>query len=920
MGIIRFAIENPVKITVAVILVVLFGLLSLFEIPVQLTPDVDRPIITVETYWRGASPEEIESEIVDRQEEKLKSVSNLQKMTSSSREGQATINLEFPVYVDRDIAYRDVSDKLRQVTGYPEEVDEPVILAADANDMSTTIAWLILFAEDGRDIAHLKTFVEDQIKPQLERADGVAEVPVYGGRDREIQIEVDAHLLAARELTFRDLEQALRGQNKNISAGTIAQGKRDYTYRTIGEYRRIADIEETVIAHRGGGPIRVRDVATVHDGLKKQYAFVRSKGKYVLAMPAKRETGANVIQTMRELNERVVAVNHDLLEPQGLGLTLVRIYDETDYIWSSIGLVVQNMFIGGLLAVVVLLLFLRDGSATGIIAVAIPISVIGTFLVITLLGRTLNVILLAGMAFAVGMVVDNAIVVLENIYRHRAMGKSRREAAFDGAREVWGAVLASTLTTMAVFLPVITIREEAGQLFKDIAVAIAVGVGLSLIVSVLVIPPMASRFFHAARAHKSGGDKPWRFAVWVSSLVALINRRISTRLAVVAGLSGLAIAGSWVLVPAAEYLPLGNKNLVFGFIFSPPGYSIEEFQRMAQLVEEGDPDDPYDGLRYAWEAELDSPEALHLPPVDIALGKGGETVRTVVPPPIENFFFVGYGGAAFMGATSKEETNVKPLEYVLRRAGRRIPGVFNDARQASLFASGGHRGAATIDVEIRGDDMDAVAASAGALVGKLMEKGFGYPAPDPANFALGQPEVRFVPDRTKAADLGLNVQDLGFVLEATVDGAFVGEFNDHGDKIDMVIAVAGTDGATVEEVAQTPIYTPTGHIVPLASIVDVRRTTAPQQINHSEQMNSITLSVTPQTGVPLQETMRDLEEEIITPLRAEGVIPPTVFVVLAGTADRLTQTQHSLIGNFENVVQRPRIAGLSVAVSIGLLL
>lgn len=917
MGIIRFAIENPVKVTVAVILIVLFGLLSLFEIPIQLTPDVDRPVITVQTFWAGASPQEIESEIVDRQEEKLKSVTNLKKMTSTSRESEASIKLEFPVGVDKDIAYRDVSDKLRQVSNYPEEVDEPVMSATDA-EMANTIAWMILYAEEGQDIAHLKTFVEDQVKPQLERAEGVAEVSVYGGLDREIQVEVDAHLLAARGLTFRNVEAALRRQNINISAGTIAQGKRDYTYRTVGEYRNTEDIENTVIAYRDGGPILVRDVAKVIDGLKKQYAFVRSKGKYVLALPARRETGANVIDTMRNLKTQLASVNREILHPRGLGLELTQVYDETTYIWSAIWLVVRNIFFGGLLAVIVLLLFLRSGSATGIIAVAIPISVIGTFLVITLLGRTLNVVMLAGMAFAVGMVVDNAIVVLENIYRHRAMGKSRGQAALDGAREVWGAVLASTLTTMAVFLPVITIQEEAGQLFKDIAIAIATAVGLSLTVSILVIPPLASRFFHASKAHALG-DKPWRFAQWVSSLVGAINRRIGTRLAVVAGLSGLAFLGSWWLMPAAEYLPAGNQNLVFGFIFSPPGYSIDEFKRMGLIVEEGDPNDPYDGIRRAWEASEDEELAARLPTVDIPVGKKGDTVQTVVPPPIDNFFYVAFSGSAFMGCTSKESTNVKPLEYVMADAGDRIPGVFTMFTQTSLFR-GGLRGGGSVDMEIRADDLDAVVASANAIMGMVMANGYGYPSPDPANFALGRPEIQLIPDRARAADVGLDVRDLGFIVEACIDGAFVGEYNDRGDKIDMVITVAGTGGATVEEIGQIPIFTATGHGVPITSVAELRRTTAPQQINHIEEMASVTLSIKPKTGVPLAETMRELEEDIIAPLRASGAIPPSVTTALAGTADKLTQTQRALVGNFEGVVEQPRLLGLSVSSSMGILL
>jgi len=291
----------------------------------------------------------------------------------------------------------------------------------------------------------------------------------------------------------------------------------------------------------------------------------------------------------------------------------------------------------------------------------------------------------------------------------------------------------------------------------------------------------------------------------------------------------------------------------------------------------------------------------------------------VTPPPIENYFFVSFGGTAFMGATSKEETNVKPLEYLMNRAGGRLPGVFAFFTQTSLFR-GGLQGGNTVDIEIRADDLDAVIESARAIMDRIMETGYEYPKPNPANFALGRPEIQLIPDRAKAADLGLDVRDVGFVLESCIDGAFVGEYNDHGDKIDMAITVAGTDNLTVEQIGQIPIYTPSGHVIPIASIAELKQTTAPQQINHIEEMSSVTLSVKPRTGVPLQETMRELQEDIIAPLRESGAIAPSVMTVLAGTADKLTQTQRALLGNFEGVVTRPQIFGLSIGASMLVLL
>jgi len=902
MGIIRFAIHNPVKVAVAVILLVLFGMLSIFRIPIQLTPNVDRPLITVTTNWEGTSPQEIEREIVDRQEEKLKGVRNLKKMTSVSREGFADITLEFYVGTDKDVALRDVSEKLRQVTGYPEEVDEPTIQTTGTEE-TETIAWIIFHGREGEDVSYLKDMVEDDVKPILERADGIASVDVYGGREREVKVVVDPYRLAARGLTLRDVELALRRHNENISAGTIRQGKREFTYRTVGQYERVEDVENTVIAYDDGGPVFVADVAEVLNTLKKQYAFVKSKGEYVLALPARRETGANVILTMEALKEQIEYCNRNILHPQGLGLELTQVYDETVYIKSAIRLVTQNLLIGGSLAIIILLVFLRSGSATGIVAFSIPISVISTFLAVSALGRNLNVVMLAGLAFAVGMVVDNAIVVLENIYRHRQMGKDRFAAALEGTREVWGAVLASTLTTMAVFLPVVFIEEEAGQLFRDIAIAICCAVGLSLAVASTVIPTLSARVLGVSQKLLDAEKQSGHVAAAVGAIVRRMNRSWLARLAVILALVTGAAYGSAVLMPPTDYLPSGNRNLIFGFLIAPPGYSLDTYRRISQAIEEGTAEDPL-GLEAYWLADRDSEEQNPtLPPVIMRVGSGDEMLeKEVAAPPIDNFFFVVWGGNCFMGATSKQQQRVSPLVEVLNRAGGRVPGATPFFFQTSLFGNIGAGNA--IQLDIRGDDLAEVTASAGALMMPIMER-FGFPRPDPTNFALGRPEVRIRTDREKAADLGLNVADVGFIVSACVDGAFVGNFYDMGDEIDLRLHVKDTENLTIQEVGQIPIHTPSGRIVPLASAVNFTSTTEPQQINHIEEMPAVSLTVQPPPGMALQTAMQILEDEIIAPLRAAGAVPPTVITALAGTADKLVQTREALFGSWKGKSLRP---------------
>ncbi len=559
-GPIGFSVANPIKVSVGVILLLLFGVLAFRAIPVQLTPDVDPTIITVSTDWIGTAPEEVEREIIEPQEDVLKNVRNLFKMQATASQGSAEIELEFTVGTDLDAAYGEVSDALREVSDYPDDADEPTITRGEAG-AGSPVAWMLLTADDpGFNLQGLGDPAEERIKPFFERVDGVSEVRVYGGREREVHIEFDPARLAQRGVTVEDLGRALSGENTNVSAGDLSEGRYDVRVRTVGRYDELEQVENTVVASDAAGtPIRVRDFAEVSLGYVKRRGFVRSRGQIALAFPVYKEPGANVISVLEEVRNRLAEMNDQVLpaiaqsvaRQNGLErvpvLRLEQVYDETIYINDALALVQNNLVIGGVLAVVTLLVFLEWGRLrklvlwsaptlvalmvltrlvpegtpvlivslllvgvlavvlararpTLIIALSIPICVIGTFVVMVALGRNINVISLAGLAFATGMVVDNGIVVLENIDRHLQLpepdGRPKRpvRAALDGAGEVWGAVLASTLTTLAVFLPVLTVAGEAGQLFRDIAIALSAAVALSLIVSITVIPAAAARW------------------------------------------------------------------------------------------------------------------------------------------------------------------------------------------------------------------------------------------------------------------------------------------------------------------------------------------------------------------------------------------------------------------------------------------
>ncbi len=880
MKIIENAIRFPVTTAVGVILLVLFGAIGFFRLPIQLTPTVQEPEVTVTTVWPGASPQEVEREIVDEQEEQLKGLDGLIKMESSSADSRGTVTLTFQVGTDLDAALLKVSNRLEQVPSYPDNADKPVLRTVDV--FANAAAWFAIVSteEDGftGDISTLYDFVDDFIKPEFERVPGVAVANIFGGQEREMHVLVDPARLAARRVTLNQLGTALERENRNYSGGDFGEGKRRYVVRTVGEYGSPQEIEEIVIAVRNGVPIYLKDVARAELGYRKVSARVFHKGEQVIALNTVKEAGSNVLEMMAELQEIVRRLNTDLLHPRGL--ELVQVYDETDYIHSAIVLVRQSIFIGGFLAVAVLLLFLRSATSTLVVAVAIPISIIGAFLMMYVFGRTLNVISLAGMAFAVGMVVDNAIVVLENIYRHSQMGKERFAAAYDGAREVWGAVLASTLTTVAVFIPVVFIEEEVGQLFGDIALAISCAVALSLVVSITVIPSLSAKILRAAEhdPQRRGIHNLWGatalargFTRMVTGSVHWITGSILVRLAVVVVLTVASLGFSYWLMPKTEYLPVGNNNFIFGVLLPPPGLNLEEVSSFHNVIEEK--------LRPLWEAPDGSPEAASLP--------GGG---------IRDFFFVVLQNQAFLGARANVPLRVAELIPPIQGAGFQVPGAIVFAQQSSIFQQSLGAGR-NIDIEITGPELDRLIELGQAIMMQTFQVLPGSQAFPRPSLDLDNPEVRVSTHRRRASELGISNRELGFTVSALVDGAKVSDYQNEGREIDLKVMAEESFAHRTHMLEQMPIAAPGGRLVTLGAVADISVVNGPQTINHSERQRAITIQVTPTEQMPLEAAMELIESKIIAPLRQEGKLGGLYQISLSGAADKLVQTAGALRWN-----------------------
>ena len=935
MNLIEACVRSPVKVSVGVILVTLFGVLSILSMPVQLTPEVQIPTITVECRWRGASPQEIERELIQPLEEQLRSVEGLVKLSSDSGSSNGTVELEFAVGTDMSQALVKVNTRVQQVRDWPIDADRPVIRTSSANDRP--VAWFILgqaapdpaavarakqdhpalaadldrvlsartpdlalfrlrrlaaahpeiagLAPPDIDVESVRRMAEDDIESRLERVDGVSSADLVGGREDELQVIVDPQLLAARNLTIEDLRQALANQNQDTSGGDLWEGKRRYVIRTLGQFRSPEQVEGVIITRRDGNPVYVRDVAQARLGSKKPDGIVRRFGASNIAIRVTRESGANVLEVMRRLRE-VTARIDEQLAPKGLSLTLV--YDETTYIDSAIGLVNDNILVGGLLTLGTLLVFLRNVRSTLIVAMSIPVSVMGTFLALAAFDRTLNVISLAGIAFAVGMLIDNSVVVLENIFVHWSAGEEPTDAAVKGTQEVWGAILASTLTNVAVFLPVLFVEGEVGQLFGDIALAIAAAVGLSIAVSGLVVPAAAalllqSRHARAAAAVVTGvgegpgsaarGDIATRFGAAFMAVVTGINRFLlaSGWRAAVASLAivATAAAATWLLMPKVEYLPEGNRNLVFGILLPPPGYNIDELLRMGDLVEQR--------LIPYWDVDPGTPAA-----------------QALDAPILGDCFFVARGRSVFIGLRSLDPLEASRLVPLIRRIAADLPGTFAVAKQSSLFENGIGSGR-TVDIEITGPDLAKLVQLGVQVMGKLPEATPGSQNLPRPSLDLSSPEVQLVPRLEQAADMRLDARQLGYIVDCLVDGGYATDYFLDNDRIDLVIKGDDRFVQRTQDLRMLPVVTPGGQLVPLESVAEVREfSSGPEQILHRERERAITVQVSPPARMPLEEAQERIERLIVKPLEDSGALAGGYRITLGGTTDKLVATWKSL--------------------------
>ena len=925
MQLIHSFIRNPVKVAVSVLLVVLFGIIAMREMPLELTPQVERPYISVFTNWPGAGPEEIEAELILPQELQLNAIPGMVGIEAECGDSFGRITMEFEVGTDMSEALIQVTGRLQQVTEYPEDAWEPTIWLSDnsrspvisfslinrppdpehirqhqvkfpglatkldrilnAHNPTLALEWANELADEHpelatlkvptQDVAQMTTFVTRVIADRLSRVSGVAQVRSWGGLTPEMQVVIDPYRMAGLKVTVADLREALRTGNRDTPAGDIDAGRHSFKVKTKGRYVSPEQVEDQIVKVRDGSPTFVRDFAEARLGYRRGMQASRHFNSPSMWIGVTKMAGANIFEVNEGVKRVAEQLNAGILKDRNLMLHLTS--DETSYVSSALGLVQKNIVYGGLLTVIVLLVFLRDIRSTLVVAAAIPVSIIGTFLLLSVLGRSLNAISLAGMAFAVGMLVDNAVVVLENIFRHRQTGEDGLTASIRGTKEVWGAALSSTLTTMAVFIPILFVREEAGQLFRDIALAISCGVGLSLVVSVVVIPTAAARISRSRLDKKPRlswitGPIDWLAARFVTVVVEInvwLQQSKPRRLVTIIGFVAASAVLIYCLLPSIEYLPKGNRNLIGGNMYPKPGFNVDELLRIGRMF--------HDRLR---------------PYAEVA--PGSAEANSLDYPVVTDLSYGTWNGHIWMSTRAEnasKATEILPLLKDIAEEIKRETGVEASVNQMGIFVGGWNRPARAIEIDLRGPDLNRLVELGQQIKEQSLEMLPGSTVQAFPSLELSAPELHVVPKKLRSAELQLSSDQLGYNISAYVDGAYVAEYLDHGDEIALTIV---SDQSETINTADIPIVVPSGHIIPLSSVADVNHRMGAQQIMHIERQRAITISVAPPDAMALGDAIDVIERNILEPLRVSGELKGVYEASLSGTADKLMATWEAL--------------------------
>ncbi len=827
MKITGIAVDRPIATAMVFLIVIVIGVMGFRFLPVDLLPPIEWPQLTVRTNYPNVGPEEIERIVTDRVENALAGVPNVEKITSRSEEGQSRVTLEFAQGTNVDEAANDVRAALDRIRDdFPPEVESPRLWKFDPDNFPVAI----IGARSDLGMEEMTRILEREISQRFEQIPGAGSVDVWGGVYREIQVQLRRDRLASSRLSALDVQRALVRENVTLPGGDMREGTRDMYIRTQGEYRSLAQIAATVITVVDGHPIRVGDVAEVVDGVQDVNRLVQVDGLPMVRLGVRKQSGANTVEVadaVRRVMERINAERDDI--------QLMMIIDQSAFIQNSIDNVQQSAAWGGLLAALILYLFLRNGSTTFIIALSIPISLIATFGLMFFNGFTLNQMSFGGLALGIGLIVDNAIVVLDNVVRLREGGRSLREAALTGTSQVGGAIIASTLTTSVIFLPVVFMHTVSGMLFRELALVVVFALLCSLLVALTLVPMLASRYLRLGRGETVGMGGPLaRFGAWFRGVeegyAGGLERLLRHRLLVFVT-TGALLAGAvalWPMLPV-ELAPQTDADEIGVDLEMAQGTNIavvnEYLHELERLVREAAPME----------------DVKH---VSIEIRGGDAEVEL-----------------ALRDSDERSLESVAIADRIRQMTAGRIPGAEIRVTAQSglwmlrrLFGSGG---GSAVQIELRGFDLalaDRVAQDLSAVMEQIPEI-----ADVRVSRREGRPEQNLLIDREKIANLGLTVSEVAETIQANVGGVRAGVFREGGDEFPIVVRLQPEDRLTALDLGSASVRTPDGQVLPVSAIVDVERRRSPTTIERIDGQRVTYITANLAAGAALGDVIADLQ-------------------------------------------------------------
>jgi HAE1 family hydrophobic/amphiphilic exporter-1 len=851
----NLSIRRPVATTMFFLIVVTIGVVGFRYLPVDLLPEIEYPRLAVYVNYANVGPEEMESIITDPLENALSGVPNLEQMTSSSEEGRSLVFLEFARGVDIAEAANDVRAALDQFRDeLPPEAEPPGIWKFDPNSQEI----ITLSVTSTRDLQDLTNVLEREIAQRFEQIPGVGSITISGGIYREIQVQLRRDRLKAAELTAAEVRQALASENVQLPGGNVQEGVKELYVRTLGEYESLEEIGATVVTNRNGNPIRVRDVARVVDGYEDVEDLAELNGVPIVRMEIQKQSGANTVQVADRIRQRVETVNADR---EDMALTVIN--DQSVFIRGSINSVQNAALWGGLLAVLVLYLFLRNGSTTSIIALSIPISIIATFGVLYFAGLTLNQMTFGGLALGIGLIVDNAIVVLENIVRLREdEGRSAEESARVGTREVAGAIVASTVTTSVIFLPVVFMRTTSGQLFQTLALVVVFALACSLLVALTLVPMLASRF-STVEPDPEGTRERSRFEAWFRSFENWYAGQLEGA--------------------------LKHRKLVFGATAGAVGLTLLLWPLLSvELAPEMDTNEI--------DVEMEMGRGTNIAVVKSYLDELERMVRPLLPPGdgVESVASEvrGTNAEVEIRLASAGQRDLDPSELadrIRREVAGQIPGAEIEVQAQSglwilrrIFSGGG--GTEDVEIQLRGYDLER-ARQLAEDIRRRASRAEGVVGVD-AQLTEGRPEENLTFDRAKIYELGLSVQQVAQAIQTSVGGSRAGYFREGGDQFPVTVRLRPEDRLTSRDLGNISVKTPEGETVPVSSLVRRNVGRGPLEIRHINGQRVTYITANLASGVALGDAVERIRAEL-----ADMEMPEGFSVVFGGAYREQQQSQ-----------------------------